>query len=522
MAITREKFAELRLAAGVTGLESNNEVMQSMNLLSYDTVVARCQAYIKANTTGLFTNEKDELKKDNMQRRLINDYVDKKRPRAVGYTDRETNLQDLKIDLYNTIVGYGKLTDIMRPSDEKGGTGEGIDEIRINDRTNIWIEKNGRAEQADIQLSEQELETLTVRLLDFSKKPLAQGQPIQNARTKEGYRVNMVHGSVVGGRNKNCKGENVAVIRKFNSKPMTAQQLIRGRTMSINMFKTLRLIVDSDSSFVVVGATGSGKTVTNGIILRNIGRNVRIFSIENPIELPLKKVDPVTGRVMNDVVQYEGQSKSDNPDSMFTVEKAIETALRQSPHWLILGEARTEGEFAAALTAGQTGHCFATTYHAESVEDALKRYLTAYMKQSQEPANLAMANICSALRFVISQQKLPDGTRKIMEIAEVFPPENLESVTPRINILYKYVTEEIIYNQEELKKGYYKVEEMRGSHKRVNILSEANQERWMQRGVSKDRFEFLTKPIPSKENNLPEEIEVYDGFDDNDLIFACS
>ena len=502
MTISREKIAELRIKnnSAITDTDTDNT-----NVITIDDAIKKCHEYVKTNAGTSLRTEQDLVQKDYKYRTLIFDYVDRKAPKVQGFYGRPDNLKELKTALYNNIVGYGQLTDPLAPSDQPDSPGYGIDEIRINEKDNIWIEKHGKAEQAtDIVLSDDEMEIVSSRLLEVSKKILAAGSPVQNARTKEGYRVNIVHGSVSFG------GSNVAVIRKFKSQVMTATDLIqKHKTLSVNMFRMLKLIVDSDSSYVVIGATGSGKTITNGLILRNIKNNIRIFSVENPVELPLKKRHPATGRVMNDVVQYEAQAKSDNPDAKFTVEVAIETALRQSPHWLILGEARTPGEFVAALTSGQTGHCFATTYHAESAEDALKRYLTAYMKVSQEPANLAMANICSSLRFIISQQKLPDGTRRIVEITEVFPPENLDSTTPRVNNIYEFRTDDIVYDS--TKPGEYVVKEMVGTHHRVGKLSEENQKRWMQHGVSKERFAFLTADVDKNE------VERYDITDEDNI-----
>jgi len=105
---------------------------------------------------------------------------------------------------------------------------------------------------------------------------------------------------------------------------------------------------------------------------------------------------------------------------------------------------------------------------------------------SREPAELALRNICSALKFVIFQEKLADGSRKVTSISEVLKPEGLNV---KINQIYKFECLDVIEDPETLK-----VLSVVGRHKRVGALSEPIQQAILKAGIKKDRFNFLTGP----------------------------
>jgi len=116
---------------------------------------------------------------------------------------------------------------------------------------------------------------------------------------------------------------------------------------------------------------------------------------------------------------------------------------------------------------------------------------------SSEPAELALRNICSAVKFVIYQEKLADGTRKVTSISEVLGSEGLK---PKINQIFKFECLDVIEDQETRK-----VISIKGCHKRVGVLSEAIQQTILKAGVKKDRFDFLLSP--PNENEVEEYIE---------------
>jgi len=189
--------------------------------------------------------------------------------------------------------------------------------------------------------------------------------------------------------------------------------------------------------------------------------------------------------IINDILQYECIADDEGTTSGDpTMENLLINAMRQSPHWIGPGELRTPGEFATALRAAQTGHYFFTTYHAEGDRDAILRFLTAYLMASNEPAELALKNICSAVRFVIFQEKLADGTRKVTSISEITGSVGLE---PTINQIYKFEVDGVMEDS-----NTHRVLKIEGKHKRVGVLSGEIQQRMLKAGIRRERFAFLT------------------------------
>jgi pilus assembly protein CpaF len=122
---------------------------------------------------------------------------------------------------------------------------------------------------------------------------------------------------------------------------------------------------------------------------------------------------------------------------------------------------------------------------------------------SNEPAELALRNICSAVKFVIFQEKLADGTRKVTSISEILGSEGLK---PKINQIYKYICEDV-----EEEEGTRKILKIIGKHKRVGVLSEQVQQTMLKAGIKKSRFEFLTKEPTEDET----EVYTFDGYGTN-------
>jgi pilus assembly protein CpaF len=381
------------------------------------------------------------------------------------------SLAALKIALADEITHYGPITKAMEDP--------AVDEIRSNAFNQTFIESEGRTLLLDKQFSDREhMERIIQKLIGVSKMRLTPKTPMVNARTVEGYRVNATHAEI------SPYSQPAFVIRKFNKKTITAERMIQNQSFSRNMFHLLSLIPKADLSWITVGPTGSGKTTLNEILVQEINPLSRVITIENPSELRLLQRD-AQGRIINDVLQYES-IPDDDDSSPATMENLLVNAMRQSPHWIGPGELRTPAEFATALRAAQTGHYFFTTLHAEGDKKAILRFLTAYLMISNEPAELALRNICNAIKFIIYVEKLADGSRKITSISEVIGSEGLE---PLINKIYTFEYEDV---EEEEKT--HKVIRIIGRHKRLGCISQETCERMLKSGIKRSRFEFFAGP----------------------------
>lgn len=437
-----------------------------------------CQKYISANATNAFRRETDPVKKRAITEAYIDEFVDAHRPVVEGYRV----LKDLKKALADEITHYGPITEAMNDPT--------IDEIRANGPDQIFVEREGKTFLWEKNFSDKEhMERIIAKLLGVSKARLTPKVPMVNARTVEGYRVNATHADI------SPYDTPAFVIRKFNKKDISPKHMIQNESFSVNMFKLLSLLLQGNLSWITVGPTGSGKTTLNELLVRQINPLSRIITIENPSEMRLvrREGDHPNGRIINDVLQYESKGDEDE-DSPATMEDLLTNAMRQSPHWIGPGELRKPSEFSTALRAAQTGHFFFTTLHAEGDQEAIYRFLTAYLMESNEPAELALRNICSAVKFVIYQEKLADGSRRIMSISEVLGSKGLE---PIVNPIYQFICEDVIEDEET-----HEVLKIVGTHKRVGKLSKKLTQNMLKAGIKKSRFDFLTRPPSEDEEEV--------------------
>lgn len=489
--LTRSKISELQeknMYGGKTESQNNpkTELKKEHTRIRFSEALEFCQKYISKSATNAYRRESDPVKKRNMTKEYIYEYVDFMKPIVEGIA----GLQDLKQELINEITHYGPITEAME--DPK------IDEIRANGPDQIFIETEGRTIIWENNFNDREhMERIISKLLGVSKVRMTPRIPMVNARTVEGYRVNATHGEI------SPYGNPAFVIRKFSKKTIEPEKMIANHSFSKNMYKLLTLIPKGDLSWITVGPTGSGKTTLNEVLVRQINPLSRIITIENPSEMRLvrREENMENGKIINDIMQYESVPEEDD-SSPATMDQLLTNAMRQSPHWIGPGELRTPKEFATALRAAQTGHYFFTTLHAEGDKEAIFRFLTAYLMESNEPAELALRNICSAVKFIIFQQKLADGSRKVMSITEVIGSEGLN---PIVNPIYQFICEDVLEDE-----AHQKILKIVGRHKRVGVLSEKTRQSMLKSGIKKEKFEFLTKAVIDSEE---------EEYDDNEYSF---
>ncbi|TMG21050.1 MAG: hypothetical protein E6H97_13765, partial [Chloroflexi bacterium] len=103
-----------------------------------------------------------------------------------------------------------------------------------------------------------------------------------------------------------------------------------------------------------------------------------------------------------------------------TIRQLLRNSLRMRPDRILVGEVRGS-EALDMLQAMNTGHDGSmSTIHSNSARDALSRLETMVMMASIDiPFEAVRAQIASAVNLIVHQARMPDGRRKIAQIAEV-------------------------------------------------------------------------------------------------------
>lgn len=295
------------------------------------------------------------------------------------------------------ILGFGPLQPLLED--------DTVTEIMVNGAKNIYIERNGKIYRVPFTF---ESDDHVMRIIDRIVAPLGrridESSPYVDARLPDGSRVNCVIPpiSLVGP---------VITIRKFYKNPITLEQLIQFGTITPEALQFLKACVEARLNIVISGGTGSGKTTLLNILSQFIPNDERIITIENAAELQLRQEHVVTLESRPPNIEGRGE---------VTIRQLVINALRMRPDRIIVGEIRDEAAL-DMLQAMNTGHDGSmTTAHSNSPRDTLARIETmALMAGMDLPVRAIREQVASAIDLIIHQERLRDGSRKVVNITEV-------------------------------------------------------------------------------------------------------
>ncbi|MFQ5576069.1 MAG: CpaF family protein, partial [Anaerolineae bacterium] len=200
-------------------------------------------------------------------------------------------------------------------------------------------------------------------------------------------------------------------IRKFSKTPLTIENLIQFGSITPEAAEFLRACVIARLNVVVSGGTGSGKTTLLNICSNFIPDGERIITVENAAELQLAKEHVVTLESRPPNIEGKGE---------ISIQDLVINCLRMRPDRIVVGECRG-GEALDMLQAMNTGHDGSlTTAHANSPRDTISRLETMCLMAGMDlPVRAIREQIASAVDLIVQQQRLRDGSRKVINVTEV-------------------------------------------------------------------------------------------------------
>ena len=328
------------------------------------------------------------------------------------YIPLQMKLQ-IRAQVFYSIRGYDCLEEILKQED--------ITEIMINGYKKIFIERNGRMEAWGQGFSSEE------KYMDIIQKIVArcnrivnESSPIVDARLEDGSRVNVVLPPVA------LNGA-VMTIRRFPKETYGMEQLVAMNMLSKEIADVLQILVKSKYNIMISGGTGSGKTTFLNALANTISKEERIITIEDSAELQLRKIPNLVG--------LEVRNANVEGENAIPMKELIRSALRMRPDRIVVGEVRGE-EALDMLQAMNTGHSGSlSTGHANSARDILYRLETMVLMGIDMPLRAIRQQIASAIDVIIHIGRQPDGSRRLLEVAEVTGIQEGEIL---LHSLYQY------------------------------------------------------------------------------------
>jgi pilus assembly protein CpaF len=294
-------------------------------------------------------------------------------------------------------VGFGAIDSLVKdPS---------VTEIMVNAPDKIFIERDGQLLQSKVVFASQyELLNTIRKMAQSAGRRIDESSPMVDARLSDGSRLNAAIPPI-------APDGPTMTIRKFSHFVLKMNDLIKKETLSASMASFLQAVVKGRTSILISGGTGTGKTTTMNILGGLVPPRERIITIEDSAELQLSH--PHVLRLEYHPPNVEGKAE-------ITIRQLLKNSLRMRPDRIMVGEVRDAAalDMLQAMNTGHEGSM--STIHSNSAVDAFSRLETMVLSGSVEiPLSAIRAQIISALQIVIHQARMPDGSRKIVQIAEV-------------------------------------------------------------------------------------------------------
>jgi pilus assembly protein CpaF len=242
-----------------------------------------------------------------------------------------------------------------------------VEEVMVNGPGHVFVERGGRIEATGIGFAdEEELRNAIERILAPLGRRVDELSPMVDARLADGSRVNVVIPPLA------IDGPAIS-IRRFGAERPGPDRLVELGTLDPEQRDRLEAAVRARRSIMVSGGTGTGKTTLLNALSSFLAPDERVVTIEDAAELRI-----------------------------------------------VIGEVRGP-EALDLLTALNTGHDGAlSTVHANSPRDAIARLETlALMAGVGLPHEAIAEQVRRGIDLVVHLKRMPDGSRRVTEIAEV-------------------------------------------------------------------------------------------------------
>jgi pilus assembly protein CpaF len=305
--------------------------------------------------------------------------------------------RELVESLIADMLGLGPLEPLM--SDET------ITDIMVNGPRQVYIERKGKLELADIHFrDDQHVMNVATKIVTRVGRRIDEAKPLVDARLEDGSRVNIIIPPLA------LDGPSIS-IRKFSKKTITLDIMAQTGSISAPMATVLKIAARCRLNILISGGTGSGKTTLLNAMSRMIDPAERTVTIEDAAELQLQQPH---------VVRLETRPPNLEGSGEITMRDLLKNALRMRPDRIIIGECRGE-EALDMLQAMNTGHDGSmSTIHANNPREALTRLENMIsMGAYNLPSKAMRTQIASAVHLICQVNRMRDGARRVTHIVEV-------------------------------------------------------------------------------------------------------
>ncbi|HSO13725.1 MAG TPA: ATPase, T2SS/T4P/T4SS family [Anaerolineales bacterium] len=285
--------------------------------------------------------------------------------------------------------------DILRPLLENPH----IAEIMIDGPDHVTIEKGGRIEDTDVHFrSNDEVKEVIREVLGMAGVQIEEDITLYDVRLSDHSRMMAILSPT------SINGHSV-VFRKWMMNQISWEKLFEYKSVSPEVRELIQSAIRAHISILVAGGTASGKTTVANRIVELIPPEERVVAVEQTHEFQFAHPRSI-------FLEADGNVS-------VALNDLLTAGSKMRPDWLVIGELHGAETLHAMQIMGN-GHSAISTMHATSAENALARLETLCLM-----ANLGLGLddirriIASALGLIIYLERMPNGRRKIVQMAEL-------------------------------------------------------------------------------------------------------
>jgi pilus assembly protein CpaF len=221
-----------------------------------------------------------------------------------------------------------------------------ITDINFNG-TDVWVEhlKKG-IYKVPVDLTEEFVSQFSIRISNVVSEQINKYNNVLEAET-DILRISIIHPSATN------TGYAISIRKTPAVMRLTEESILRDKYCTWEVLDFLINCVKARMNMVFCGRPGAGKTELLKFLTQYIPREEKVMTIEDNLEIHYKEINPGSNCV---------ELKVD--EELFSYTKAIKTALRQNPQWVLLSEARS-AEVKYLLECFSTGLHGLTTLHTD-------------------------------------------------------------------------------------------------------------------------------------------------------------
>ncbi|WP_254763486.1 ATPase, T2SS/T4P/T4SS family [Natrinema marinum] len=356
---------------------------------------------------GLLDDDDDDVELESGPSQLDGIEV---RPEPAILADDPDTLNEYQVEkllylLKRNFIGYERIDGIKHDIN--------VEDISVDGYNSPVFVYHSEYEQiiSNIYHGEDELDDFVVKLAQRSGKGISKRLPQVDATLPDGSRAQLTLGKEVSDHGTNY------TIRQFKDVPFTPIDLINWNTFSLDEMAFLWLAIENHKSLIFAGGTASGKTTSLNAVSLFIPSSAKIVSIEDTREVELPQ--------RNWIASVTRPSFADDEQGDVDEFDLLEAALRQRPDYIVMGEIRGE-EGRTLFQVMSTGHTTYTTFHADSVDEVLKRFTT-------DPINVSKT-MFTALDLVSIQTQTRVQGRKVRRNKSLTEINHYDAEHDEINV----------------------------------------------------------------------------------------